>query len=88
MGQQPYELVEHVRSIQDLKPFPSIPIQCRAAKQILAAGYTLEEAKAAADRMQADNYWHTKGWDLNTFSRNIQRYARDTAPKLIIIASD
>jgi len=70
----PYELVQHVIAIQGIKPFPSMPMQLAAAKRILGSGYTLEEAKVAGERMQADPYWKARPWDLNNLARNITKY--------------
>jgi len=73
-----FELVNHTAEIQGLKPFPSKERQFQAAKQILSAGYTLEEAKQAADRMYADPYWHDKSFDLPSLARNMHRYGSKT----------
>ncbi len=75
-----YELVEYVRSIQELKAWASKPRQFQAAKQILSAGYSLEEAKTAADRMHDDPFWRSKTFDLQHLSRHIQRYSREQTP--------
>lgn len=70
-----FELVDHVAKAQGIKPFPSKQRQFQAAKQILAAGYTLEEAKVAAERMHADPYWRSRTFDVPALARHINRYA-------------
>lgn len=91
---QPYELVQHVIAIQGIKPFPVMIMQLAAAKKILESGYSLDEAKAAADRMQADAYWKSNPWDLNNLARNITKYSVDrnpsgfVPPKVIVIPEE
>ncbi len=69
-----FEIVEHVRSIQNLKPWVNKPKQFQAAKKILASNYFVEEANAAADRMWADVYWQDKGFDVGNLAGQIHRY--------------
>lgn len=67
--------------MQDIKPFPNKPQQLKAAKTILVeSGYTLEEAKTAVDQMHADDFWHSKTFDVVTLTRHITRYYK--APEI------
>lgn len=72
-----FALYQYVADCQGLKPFPDKGRQLKAAKSILTdAGYTLEESKAAVDRMHGDEYWWSKIFDVVTLTRHIARYSQ------------
>lgn len=72
-----FALYQYVAEHQGAKPFPDKGRQLKAAKSILSeSGYTLEEAKAAVDRMHDDSYWGSRIFDVVTLTRHIARYSR------------
>lgn len=71
-----HELVEHVRTIQDLRPYPSKARQYKAAKDILTSGYTLKEAKWAAKAMKLDRFWGQKTFDVVKLANHIQEFQK------------
>lgn len=71
------EIVDYVTKAEGLKPFASKDRQCKAAKQILQAGYTVNEAKQAIKRMAEDSYWRDKTFDTLALARHITRYSKD-----------
>lgn len=72
-----HSLVEYVRTLQGLKGFASKEPQYAAAKRIFKAGYSLDDARRAAERMFDDSYWASQTFDLIVLARHITRYSKE-----------
>lgn len=80
-------LIAHVVECQGMtKGFANYPKQLKFAKDIFQAGYTLEEAKAAATAMANDKWWKEHGFDLANLAQHIAKFHR--APQQLVYADD
>ena len=70
------EILEQLRTTQELGPYTNIPAEKAHLKRLFLAGYTVEQAKHAFSEMYNSSFWEGKPISPKSLAANIHRYVK------------